>query len=350
MRRLQLLGLPKSAKSRIMSAFWSQGMYGAEVNGLSQALLRKLRGVGRAALKLLILIIGRGARKRHSAEIELSLAGQAAKDPQVVADVTLIRTWDRWIQRGGSWPPLIRSGPLSALAEFAQRVSWHPGEAGWRTTRGFVPWCQASATGAQDSQAWLLNQVATRRPDFAGLEAGLDCLARSTRIAALHGVSEDDHRGNDRADKAANEVLAAFNGRQAKWIRYRAFASQFRTFLGLIGPTLSERIAKEKLLVRPQLPCEESQVDDLEWPFDFEGHTLEREAVGRPNCAVLSVARGLLISLAGRGGLTFVSSAVLLKDGAVGHVVLFSKTRHSWKRLAPPRLGRVVPGLEPDQK
>eukprot|EP00971_Amphidinium_carterae_P194101 3851509-Amphidinium_carterae.1 len=159
-----------------MAALWSQGMYGAEVNGLSQALLRKLRSAGRAAL-------GKGARKRRSAELELTLTGRAAKDPQVVADVTLVRTWDRWIQRGGSWPPSAaqwehglskRGGPLSALAEFAQRVSWHPGQAGWLTTRGFVPWCQASATAAQDSQAWLFKQLAIRRADFAGLEAGLD--------------------------------------------------------------------------------------------------------------------------------------------------------------------------------
>eukprot|EP00971_Amphidinium_carterae_P242067 4806192-Amphidinium_carterae.1 len=75
MKRLQLLGLPKSAKSRIMAAFWSQGMCGAEVNGLSQALLRKLRSAGRAAF-------GKG----------------------------------------------------------------FPGWSGWHTTRGFVPWCQASAT------------------------------------------------------------------------------------------------------------------------------------------------------------------------------------------------------------
>eukprot|EP00971_Amphidinium_carterae_P093197 1844507-Amphidinium_carterae.3 len=95
MKRLQLLGLPKNAKSRIMVALWSQGMYGAEVNGLSQALLHKLRSAA----------LGSGARKRRAAEIELSLAGQAAKDPQIVADVTLLRTWDRWIQRGGSWPP-----------------------------------------------------------------------------------------------------------------------------------------------------------------------------------------------------------------------------------------------------
>eukprot|EP00971_Amphidinium_carterae_P148816 2950385-Amphidinium_carterae.1 len=137
--------------------------------------MRKLRSAGRAAL-------GKGARKRRAAEVELSLAGQAAKDPQIVADVTLLRTWDRWIQRGGSWPPspsqweqakTKKGGPLSALAEFAQRVDWHPGQAGWHTTRGFVLWCQASATGAQDSQAWALKQVAERRPDFAGLEAGL---------------------------------------------------------------------------------------------------------------------------------------------------------------------------------
>eukprot|EP00971_Amphidinium_carterae_P312835 6217316-Amphidinium_carterae.1 len=55
-----------------------------------------------------------------------------------------------------------------------QRGSWHPGQAGWHTTRGYVLWCQASATGAQDSQAWTLKQVAERKPDFAGLEAGLD--------------------------------------------------------------------------------------------------------------------------------------------------------------------------------
>eukprot|EP00971_Amphidinium_carterae_P028179 554978-Amphidinium_carterae.1 len=47
-------------------------MYGAEVNGLSQALLRKLRSAGRAAL-------GKGARKRRSAKVELTLAGRAAK-------------------------------------------------------------------------------------------------------------------------------------------------------------------------------------------------------------------------------------------------------------------------------
>eukprot|EP00971_Amphidinium_carterae_P156756 3107468-Amphidinium_carterae.1 len=143
-----------------MSALWSQGMCGAEVNGLSQALVKKLRIAGRAAL-------GKGARKRRAAELELFLAGQAAKDPQ----------------RGGKWPPrptqwdqALRKagGPLSALAEFAQRVSWHPGEAGWQTTRGFVPWCQTGATGAQDSQAWLLKQLAQRRADFEGLEAGLD--------------------------------------------------------------------------------------------------------------------------------------------------------------------------------
>eukprot|EP00971_Amphidinium_carterae_P014348 283500-Amphidinium_carterae.1 len=84
---------------------------------------------------------------------------------------------------GGKWPPQPlqwehahskKGGPLSALGEFAQRVSWHPGEAWWHTTRGFVPWCQASATGAQDSQAWLLKQVAVRRTDFVGLETGLD--------------------------------------------------------------------------------------------------------------------------------------------------------------------------------
>eukprot|EP00971_Amphidinium_carterae_P324234 6443543-Amphidinium_carterae.1 len=42
--------------------------------------------------------------------------------------------------------------------------------------------------------------------------------------------------------------------------------------------TLSER--QEKLQVRPQLLCEETHAAVLEWPFDFEGHTLDREAAG----------------------------------------------------------------------
>eukprot|EP00971_Amphidinium_carterae_P098330 1945170-Amphidinium_carterae.1 len=36
----------------------------------------------------------------------------------------------------------------------------------------------------------------------------------------------------------------------------------------------------EKLLVKPHLPSEETQIDDLEWPFAFEGLTLDREAAG----------------------------------------------------------------------
>eukprot|EP00971_Amphidinium_carterae_P096643 1912854-Amphidinium_carterae.3 len=129
MKRLQLLGLPKSAKSRIMAALWSQGM---------------------------------PPRPSSSRRCDANS-----------------RTWDRWIQRGGKWPPSTaqleqalskNGGPLSALAEFAQRVSWRLGEAGWHTTRGFVQWCQASATGAQDSQAWMLKQLAACCDDIAGLE------------------------------------------------------------------------------------------------------------------------------------------------------------------------------------
>eukprot|EP00971_Amphidinium_carterae_P037242 731796-Amphidinium_carterae.2 len=144
MKRLQLLGLPKSAKARVMAALWSQGMYGDEVNGLSQALVKKLRSGGRAAL-------GKGARKRRSAELELFLA------PSV-----------------GAGLPQARWAAECFSRICAVSYSWHPGEAGWQTTRGFVPWCQASATGPQHSQAWLLKQLAKRRADFEGLETGLD--------------------------------------------------------------------------------------------------------------------------------------------------------------------------------
>eukprot|EP00971_Amphidinium_carterae_P096642 1912854-Amphidinium_carterae.2 len=68
------------------------------------------------------------------------------------------------------------------------------------------------------------------------------------RIAVLHGVSEVDRQGNERADKAANNVLAPVDGRQSTWGREK----------------------KEKLLARPQLPEEEDLIDELEWPYVFE--------------------------------------------------------------------------------
>eukprot|EP00971_Amphidinium_carterae_P008293 163725-Amphidinium_carterae.1 len=138
MKRLQLLGLPKSAKARIMSALWSQGMYGAG---------------GRAAL-------GKGARKRRAAEIELSLAGQAAK---------ILRSSSRG---GRHFTPHL--GSLGAarwqLATLLHSVGTRQLQERW----AFKCFSRASATGAQDSHAWTLKQVAGRRPDFAGLEAGLD--------------------------------------------------------------------------------------------------------------------------------------------------------------------------------
>eukprot|EP00971_Amphidinium_carterae_P313048 6221264-Amphidinium_carterae.1 len=95
----------------------------------------------------------------------------------------------------------------------------------------------------------------------------------------LHGVSEADRQGNERADKAANNVLGQVDRKQSTWKRYRQFAASYRHFLGLIGPVLGEK--KDKLLVRPQLPVEEEEIiDDLEWPYAFEGHTLVREAAG----------------------------------------------------------------------
>eukprot|EP00971_Amphidinium_carterae_P177797 3526456-Amphidinium_carterae.1 len=52
------------------------------------------------------------------------------------------------------------------------------GASQWQERRAFKRpsgvCAKTSATGAQDSQAWTLKQVAARRPDFAGLETGLD--------------------------------------------------------------------------------------------------------------------------------------------------------------------------------
>eukprot|EP00971_Amphidinium_carterae_P317516 6312222-Amphidinium_carterae.1 len=91
-------------------------------------------------------------------------------------------------------------------------------------------------------------------------------------MAVLHGVSEADRQGNDRADKAAaNHVLGPWSGQEA--VHLGALQA------GSLGPRW-ERIKKEKLLVRPHLIEEEEVLDDLEWPFAFEGHTLTRETAG----------------------------------------------------------------------
>eukprot|EP00971_Amphidinium_carterae_P066885 1324751-Amphidinium_carterae.1 len=73
------------------------------------------------------------------------------------------------------------------------------------------------------------------------------------RTAVQHGVTEVDRQGNERADKAANTVLAPVDGKQSTW---------------------------EKLLARPQPPGEDNLIEDFEWPYDFEGHTLTRETAG----------------------------------------------------------------------
>eukprot|EP00971_Amphidinium_carterae_P223323 4431111-Amphidinium_carterae.1 len=148
-----------------MSALWSQGMYGAELEGPLWA-----KG------------LAKGVLRRSNCSKNLGWAGrQGPPGGSRRHVVTHLGSMDperryKWPPRPTQWEQALRKagGPLSALAEFAHRVSWHPGEAGWQTTRGFVPWCQASATGAQDSQAWLLKQLAQRRTDFEGLEAGLD--------------------------------------------------------------------------------------------------------------------------------------------------------------------------------
>eukprot|EP00971_Amphidinium_carterae_P134393 2663031-Amphidinium_carterae.1 len=93
--------------------------------------------------------------------------------------------------------------------------------------------------------------------------------------AAQHGVSELDRRGNAQADHAAQHVLPGVDCKQETWKRYRLFACVFRNFFGAIGPALCER--QEKLQVRPRLPHEDAPIEEMEWPFLFMGHTLERE-------------------------------------------------------------------------
>eukprot|EP00971_Amphidinium_carterae_P049806 981837-Amphidinium_carterae.1 len=145
------------------------------------------------------------------------------------------------------------TGPAQSVyrAELLALVTALQGSLGQRLT------LLLSLTVKAPADWWKSSGLASESHVELGREVKWTKAHTGSRTAALHGVSEADRLGNDRADKAANEVLAAVDGRQDLWNRYRAFASKFRTLLGLIGPTLSER--KEKLLVRPQLSCEETQ-------------------------------------------------------------------------------------------
>eukprot|EP00971_Amphidinium_carterae_P090327 1788671-Amphidinium_carterae.1 len=98
MNRVRGLGLPAHVKARIVKPFHSVGLYGAEVGGIPKTGMTKLRTSARKAL-------GKGAGLRRSATLELMAHGGPVADPQVSADLSTVRVWNRRILAGKlEWP------------------------------------------------------------------------------------------------------------------------------------------------------------------------------------------------------------------------------------------------------
>eukprot|EP00971_Amphidinium_carterae_P288670 5731951-Amphidinium_carterae.1 len=96
MSRVRGLGLPAHVKARIVKSLHSVGFYGAEVGGIPQQGMTKLRASAKRAL-------GKGAGLRRSATLELMAHGGPAADSQVSAST--VRVWNRRILAGKvEWP------------------------------------------------------------------------------------------------------------------------------------------------------------------------------------------------------------------------------------------------------
>eukprot|EP00971_Amphidinium_carterae_P158593 3144081-Amphidinium_carterae.2 len=88
MNSVRGLGLQAHVKATIVKSLHSVGLYGAEVGGIPKTGMTKLRTCARKAL-------GKGAGLRRFAPLELMPHGGPAADPQVSADLSTVRVWQR---------------------------------------------------------------------------------------------------------------------------------------------------------------------------------------------------------------------------------------------------------------
>ncbi len=84
------------AKARMIKAILPMATYGAEIGGLAQRHILGLRAGIRNAL-------GRGARWRRAAELEIATVGGIELDPQVAVDVATIRLWQKQVRLHPAW-------------------------------------------------------------------------------------------------------------------------------------------------------------------------------------------------------------------------------------------------------
>eukprot|EP00971_Amphidinium_carterae_P198831 3945751-Amphidinium_carterae.1 len=131
MTRVRALRLPAHVKARVVKFLFSIRLYGAEVGGMSEQRMKDLRASATGAL-------GKGASLRRSAALELMAHGGSTGDPRVVADVSIVRVWQRRIPAGKviwpfsevSWEGALRRGrgpgPIRNLRRMADRLNLIP--------------------------------------------------------------------------------------------------------------------------------------------------------------------------------------------------------------------------------
>eukprot|EP00971_Amphidinium_carterae_P351506 6492146-Amphidinium_carterae.2 len=128
------------------------------------------------------------AKERSSGELRnlnwlLKVASEA--DPQVTLDLYTIRAWQRALAAGQSWPPTAAQwadatkgrtgrGPVRHLRSLCDRFGWEPTPGGFDTPRGEIRWEEADYFVVTASHCQIMQTVVARRPDFRGIERGLD--------------------------------------------------------------------------------------------------------------------------------------------------------------------------------
>eukprot|EP00971_Amphidinium_carterae_P096058 1900874-Amphidinium_carterae.1 len=103
--------------------------------------------------------------------------------------------WDR-VDRGRAG-----RGPLRHLKTLCQRLRWTPQPQGFLTPEGSISWADADYYVVLASHRYVMQQVVARRPEFEGIELGID----GRTIEAMRTLA-------NRNDHASRAVLNAASG------------------------------------------------------------------------------------------------------------------------------------------
>eukprot|EP00971_Amphidinium_carterae_P230398 4572703-Amphidinium_carterae.2 len=138
--------------------------------------------------------------------------GGPAGDPQVTADLSTIRVWQRklntgtlvWLLEQSVWEPALNKGrgrgPIRHLTTLANRIGWFPHQQGWQCGEQIFTWQDADWKIKHDSSRAFLADVMSKRPDFVGLETGLS-------NQAMRHLKKCANKKDERTSAALNAAL-----------------------------------------------------------------------------------------------------------------------------------------------